>query len=114
MEKLVDMEAALEACGGYEDIFDSVLEVFLIEISEFPEEIDELYQKKDWKNFRVRIHGLKNSAATVGAMQLSALSKMLEMAALHEESNVIDTHMDSLYRLVEETKKWFMDNVKGN
>lgn len=114
MEKLVDMELALEACGGYEDIFESVLEVFLIEINEFPEEIDELYRRKDWKNYRVRIHGMKNSAATVGAMRLSVLSKKLEMAALQEEIDIIDESMDSLYQLVEETKKWFMDNRKGN
>lgn len=69
---------------------EEVVQVILIEFDDFLEQIvpklERLYSEnmteEDMKNYRMEVHSLKSSAATVGAMELSELAKTQEMAAI--------------------------------
>ncbi|MBQ9700569.1 MAG: Hpt domain-containing protein [Lachnospiraceae bacterium] len=80
---------------------EEVVQVILIEFDDFLEQIgpklDKLYSEnmseKDMKNYRMTVHSLKSSAATVGAMELSELARTQEMAAIdRDQSKVTELH----------------------
>lgn len=114
MNQLVDVKKGMEACGGYPDVFDSVLEVFMEEVKKLAPEIRMLYEHKDWKDFNVRVHGIKNSAATVGALKLSDYSKELEEASSRRNIETIDNQIDGYLLLMVETIEWFQGYLKEN
>ena len=80
---------------------EEVVQVILIEFDDFLEQIgpklDKLYSEnmseEDMKNYRMTVHSLKSSAATVGAMELSELARTQEMAANDgDQSRVTQLH----------------------
>ena len=80
---------------------EEVVQVILIEFDDFLEQIgpklDKLYSEnmseEDMKNYRMTVHSLKSSAATVGAMELSELARTQEMAAIdRDQSKVTELH----------------------
>jgi len=50
---------------------------------------DELLDKEALNNYRTTVHAIKSSMAMIGAMSLSGLAKMLEMAAIEEKLDTI-------------------------
>ncbi len=80
---------------------EEVVQVILIEFDDFLEQmgpkLDKLYSEnmseEDMKNYRMTVHSLKSSAATVGAMELSELARTQEMAANDgDQSRVTQLH----------------------
>lgn len=58
-------------------------------------EIEQLYTAittpEGLVNYRIKVHGMKSAAATFGAMQISALSRLLEFAARAEDVGRIES-----------------------
>ena len=80
---------------------EEVVKVILIEFDDFLDHIapklERLYSEnmteEDMKNYRMEVHSLKSSAATVGAMELSELARTQEMAAIdRDQSKVTELH----------------------
>ena len=63
----------------------STLEDFYKSLGQLPKKLsalaDEIQQEEQRKYYRIEVHALKSTAATVGAMLLSKLARMLEVAA---------------------------------
>lgn len=81
----LDIETALGFCGGDIALYEELLGDFVESYEEKITELDGFFSAKNWKDFEVKIHGLKSTAKTMGLMELSDMAFELEMAA--EEGN---------------------------
>ena len=70
MGNVLDVEAGLQFCGSAEDYL-AVLRVFQESAAEKADEIQRLFEAKDWKNYTTKVHALKSSARVIGAAELS-------------------------------------------
>ena len=73
----LDQKTALSCCGDSEDFYVELLQDF----TQLPiiKELHELADGDDHKGYHVKIHGFKNSAYLVGAVELSDLAYEMEM-----------------------------------
>lgn len=71
--------------------------------------LEELFEKKDWENYRTIVHALKSTSKTVGAVSLSKEAEELEIAAKAEDEKYIETHhalvMEHYVVLIEQLKQ---------
>ena len=79
-EGLISEETGIFYTGGDRDAYKDILGVYVRKSSEKLEQIKELFEKNDWKNYVIEVHALKSSSLTIGAKQLSELAKELELA----------------------------------
>jgi HPt (histidine-containing phosphotransfer) domain-containing protein len=49
------------------------------------EQAQSLYEKEDWKNYIIVVHGIKSAMMSIGAVKLSEMAKTLEFAGKGEE-----------------------------
>ena len=72
------------------ELLEYTVREFYLMIEESAEELENLYQKIDEDDglaaYRVKAHGMKSSAALIGAVPLAGMAKILEFAA--KEHNV--------------------------
>lgn len=100
MGNVLDVEAGLQFCGSAEDYL-AVLRVFQESAAEKADEIQRLFEAKDWKNYTTKVHALKSSARVIGAAELSDRAARLEDAGnrLYVEEIAADTPLLlALYR----------------
>ena len=97
---VLDVKAGLQFCGSAEDYL-AVLRVFQESAAENADEIQRLFEAKDWKNYTTKVHALKSSARVIGAAELSDRAARLEDAGnrLYVEEIAEDTPLLlALYR----------------
>lgn len=90
------IENGLEACGGSPELYQSVLGVFTGEGRKKLPLIKQLYKQEDWENYIVAVHGLKSSAASIGAVELAAHAKEMEFAGKDGDIELIHEKTDNL------------------
>lgn len=57
--------------------------------------LQELYDKKDWENYKINVHSLKGQSLTIGAKELSQKAKRMQEACEHGDENyIIQNHME--------------------
>ena len=76
----VNVELGLDYCGGEEDFYREMLRMFCAQGQEKRAEINALYESENWPDYAVKVHALKSTSLTIGAEQLSAQAKELELA----------------------------------
>ena len=81
----IDTEQGVKNCGGTEEYL-SVLTGFYSAIDDRADEIATYYNNEDFKNYTIKVHALKSSARSIGAMDLSEKARLLEEAG--NENNV--------------------------
>lgn len=61
------------------------------------DELNDYFEKRDWKNYIVDAHALKSASLSIGAMSLSEEAKRLEISAKSEDyDTVIKYHEDTM------------------
>ena len=55
-------------------------------------ELDECFENQNWHDFEVKIHALKSTSKTIGALELSKKALALEEAAEKGETDFIREH----------------------
>ncbi len=84
-----DVDSALNYCAGSEEIYVEVLETALEEgLGKIPF-IKECVEKEDFGRYCIEVHGLKNAARQIGAIELSELAFEQEKAAKAEQYDFI-------------------------
>ena len=57
--------------------------------------LQELYDKKDWENYKINVHSLKGQSLTIGAKELSKRAKRMQEACEHGDENyIIQNHTE--------------------
>ena len=97
----VDKTVGLEYCGNDEEIYRDVLEEFYAQGEEYLEKLHRYYEVKDWPNYRIIVHALKNNAMTIGAVAMSAKAKELEMASAAADEAILLAECEGFYRAYE-------------
>ncbi len=91
----IDAEEGLKNCSSAETYL-IVLETFFEVINETADEIEEYYRREDWENYTIKVHALKSSAKTIGAMELSEQAALLEKAGKTQDLDAIKTNTEQL------------------
>ncbi len=105
--KELDVDAGLEYCGGGEDYI-MALQMYRKSAEKKAEEIEKYYAAGDIKNTTVKVHALKSSSRSIGALKLGEFAAGLEEAGNMGDEKMLDENLGELiqrYRqLAEELK----------
>ena len=106
----LDISKGLMYCGNKENYLD-ILTTQRDSGREIQAQIEELYEKADWKNYVIVVHGIKSSMMSIGAVKLSEMAKALELAGKAEEYAFIQNEHAAM---IEEFKRVMelLDNCK--
>lgn len=94
----IELSEGLENCGGSSELYQRVISSFINEGRKKLPLIKQLYKQEDWQNYIVTVHGLKSSAASIGAMELSAHAKEMEFAGKEGNLGLIHEKTDNLLK----------------
>lgn len=103
----LDVEKGLVYCGGQEQYL-QILKITAETARENQMQVEELFQRKNWKDYTIMVHGIKSSMLSIGALKLSELAKKLEMAGKGEDiTYILENHSEMLeeYKRVEKLLK---------
>ena len=75
----LDTAAGIGHCGSIAAYLD-VLTVFAGSIQRTAKEIEDYFQREDWKSYTTKVHALKSTAKIIGAAELSERARRLEDA----------------------------------
>lgn len=81
--KFLDVKTGMTYCLNSEEFYESIIKEFRT-TSKY-EEIQELFDNADLVNYAIMVHGIKSSALTIGATEVSSMAKGLEFAAKSED-----------------------------
>ncbi|MCR5609013.1 MAG: response regulator, partial [Lachnospiraceae bacterium] len=84
-----DVKEGLKHTGSSE-LYRTLLKDFYQTSNEKIERIEELYNKKDIKNYVIEVHALKSVCKNLGAMDLAKLAEKLEEAGKNENMEIIE------------------------
>ncbi|MGN0588916.1 MAG: response regulator, partial [Ruminiclostridium sp.] len=108
---LFSPEAGATYTGGDTDTYNEILSLYVRKAPELSKRIEELFNKKDWKNYVIEVHALKSTSLNIGSKQLSELAKELELSGKAGNYTVIEEKNDeliALYRKVAELGKKYL------
>ena len=92
----LDIEKGLTYCGSK----DNYLEILASQRDsgvDILEQVKTFYEKEDWKNYIIVVHGIKSSMMSIGAVTLSEKAKALEFAGKRDDITYIkNQHADML------------------
>ncbi len=90
----------LKYCGGAEEYLEA-RNIFSASIDERADELERIYQLKDWNDYNIKIHALKTMTRSIGADELSELARTLEKSSDELDTSAIRAGHNifiSLYR----------------
>lgn len=111
----LDVNMGIRYCGDSEVVYREVLQEFCGGCDEERAAIEETYTNEDWKDYTIRIHGLKSSALSVGAKKLSEEAASLEKAGNElQKENIV--HREELIEYIKtyhvRTMKMYEDSAE--
>jgi len=97
---MLDTELGLQYCMNSSDFYMAMLQEFAK--SDRRENIIKSHQDGNIEDFRTYVHGIKSTALSVGAKNLSEKAKSLEMAAKENNLEFINDNLDDFMKDYEE------------
>ncbi len=88
----INRRRGIQYCGGNEDDYKEILQVYLSTGLQKIREIREKYKEEDWKNYTILVHALKSTSIGIGATELGEMAKELEMAGKEGNVSYIQAH----------------------
>ncbi len=108
----IDMDYALENMGGMKDLYKELLEYSLEVQQERMEEIQTCYDKKDFKEYQIRVHALKGAMRSLGIEEMALIAQKQEFACKEERyQDVIDEHEHFVEECdrAHDTIRWYLE-----
>ena len=87
----LDVEQGILYCNGRE-AFLSILRAYCEDWNSTGALAKESFEKKDWKNYTIAVHGLKSAMFSIGAGKISEMAKQLEFAGKENRIEYIEEH----------------------
>ncbi|MBQ9606253.1 MAG: hypothetical protein IJV16_03665 [Lachnospiraceae bacterium] len=88
----IDPYKGMDWCLNDIEVYTAVLQEFASDAVEKQIELESFYNSEDWENFMIRVHAIKSSSNTIGAVSLSKAAKRLEKAAQDEDADYIKSN----------------------
>lgn len=98
----INRRKGIQYCGGNEEDYKEILQVYLSTGLQKIREIRERYKEEDWKNYTILVHALKSTSFGIGATELGEMAKELEMAGKEENISYIQAHHKEVMHEYEE------------
>ena len=98
----INRRRGLQYCGGNEEDYKDILQVYLSTGLQKISEIREKYKAEDWKNYTILVHALKSTSIGIGATELGEMAKELEQAGKEENISYIQAHHREVMQEYEE------------
>ncbi len=98
---ILNGEEGIRNCYGDEALYGELLQEFSKESDEIIAEIQEYFDKKDWKNYQIKLNGLKLSAKLIGADDLSKEAHEIERAAAESWDAYIVANHEAIARQID-------------
>jgi len=76
----LDIKTGLQFTGEDKEFYKMALNQFCLDFKDLHGAVLEDLEKKDWKDYAIKLHGLKGMLAMIGAAELSEWAKKLEFA----------------------------------
>ncbi len=92
----VNVQLGLDYCAGDENFYREMLRLFCGQGGEKRAEIASLYESASWADYAVKVHALKSTSLTIGAEELSAQARALELAGKRGDTDYIREHHAAL------------------
>ena len=71
MEEIkIDTARGMEFSMDDKEMYQDMVQMFVEQKAENVSAITDFFEKQDWENYKIRVHGLKSNARMVGAVQL--------------------------------------------
>lgn len=99
-EFIINRANGIAYCGGEEGYIE-IVQSCIEGCRDNVDEMEEAYQKEDWKNYTILVHALKSTMRTIGLDAISEMAKGLEFAG--KENNI-----DWIHNRHEETMKAYV------
>ncbi len=93
----LDTESGMMYSGGTVELYRDIL-VSYIGKSNLSEQLQETFEKKNWADYSTHIHALKSASLSIGATELSADAKELEMAAKEGNVEFVEKYHDDVMK----------------
>lgn len=97
----INVEMGIDYCSGEEEFYMEMLRMFRDQRTDKRNEIISLYESANWADYAVKVHALKSTSLTIGAEQLSAHAKELELAGKRGDAEYIQENHPLLLRMYE-------------
>ncbi|MCR5387933.1 MAG: response regulator [Lachnospiraceae bacterium] len=78
VDEHIDVKAGMFYVGGNKDTYLTILNTYVNKGREKINQIEALFDAEDWPNYIIEVHALKSSSLSIGAKELSDISKKLE------------------------------------
>ena len=101
-EKHILVSKGLTYTSGNKDVYYEILEMFVQDGIEKLEQLNSYVENEDWKNYIIKVHALKSTSLTIGAVMLSEFAKKLELAGKSEDFGIIRKENKNLLKLYNE------------
>ena len=99
----IDTAHGMEYSMNDKDMYKDMVSIFVEQREANVAAIKESFDKKDWDNYRIKVHGLKSNSRLVGGMDLGALAEKCERAARDKDEATIMAETPNLLALYDET-----------
>lgn len=106
----LDISAGLNNCGGKISDYLEVLKINYTYGGKNLEELTELLKKKDYHTFTIKIHSMKSTSRSIGALSASEMALEQEKAGNAGNYEFIDSHFDA-FRTEYETQLHNIEKV---
>ncbi|WP_035768826.1 hybrid sensor histidine kinase/response regulator [Butyrivibrio sp. NC2002] len=97
---LLNAKEGQRICRGSKAFYEEMLMEFANNSQEIVDELQKLYEDKNWKDYRIKLNGLKLSARIIGADDLSREAREIERAAESSWEAYIVANHDVLIRRI--------------
>ena len=95
----INMELALQYCAGSTEFYIQCLKDYCNNGRK--EVIEQCYEAKDWKRYKVEVHALKSTSRTLGLERLGNIAEKMQSAAQAEDIQYIDENHEGMIKELE-------------
>ncbi len=96
----LDVKAGVGYCGYSEDLYGEIVNTYVN--NPCYEQLQNLYETKNWEEYRIQVHALKSTSKTIGAQMLSDQALHLETAAKQNDVDYIERRHDKMMKAYKE------------
>ena len=108
----MDTEAGIKNCGT-EDVYRSVLQIFIEDIPNKTAAVRKALEDGDIKRYTVEVHSLKSSARIAGALKLSAAAFSLEKAGDAQDLDTINARTEEVLAMYASLEGFDLDAFRS-
>lgn len=103
----IDVKSGIEFCGS-EDRYLIILKLFVRTTKVKIANILVYLEQEDMVSYKIEVHSIKSSAASIGANDIFEYSKKLEQAAKDNDKSYIENNTEKYVKQVQE----LIDNIE--